>query len=408
MAMKQTQTKLIDFSDVGLDFSVGSKNLFPDRFKKILSLGYNVQTVSSVAIAGNQITLTYGGAHGYRADRIIKVDSGPLASINGGEFWIDSVTTNTVTMTIDDAPLIAAGGITTRIAPLGWSLEYENENIHIYKLKALDESDLFIRLCFQNNPSYRNRIAPCVGRTADLIAGTITDEYALSETKGIATPGSFAWEFTREANSTFNNYTAAQGSAFGKSYIVGSLYHLALFANTTVDTAYSGCGLVNALLPFHGLDYDAIKLPVLMGQTYSVATGEGRIRTLDNAAMYVGNISTRIQASPAGGTGDSIVSHIPFARSSYLPVEIDNFNTTTCWPIPIYQKPTCQFLGYVYGIFLASYAASGAPGTAKTNIPLITKDIDYNSNVVVHQIEWNSLSGGVWFAAPVEEVKIGA
>ncbi len=406
--MKQTQTKLFDFSDTGLDFCVGSKNLFPDRFKKMLALGYNVQTVTSVAVSGNQVTFTYGGAHGYRADRVLKIDSGTLASINGGEFWIDSVTINTLTFTLDSAPGSVSGGFATRVAPLGWSLEYENENIHIYKLKALDESDLFIRLCFQNNLSYRNRIAPCVGKTADLTAGTITDEYALNETKAIATPGLFAWEFAREADSTFNNYTAAQGSGFGKAYIVGSVYHLALFANTTVDTAYSACGLVNALLPFHGLNYDAIKLPALMGQTYSVATGEGRIRTLDNAAMYVGNISTRIQASPAGGTGDSIVSHIPFARSSFLPVEIDSFNTTTCWPIPIYQKPTCQFLGYVYGIFLASYAASGAPGTAKTNIPLITKDIDLNSNVVVHQIEWNSLGGGVWFAAPIEEVKIGA
>src|SRR5690606_35768536 len=104
MTMKQTQTKLFDFSDAGLDFSAGSKNLFPDRFKKMLSLGYNVQTVTSVAVAGNQVTFTYGGTHGYAADRVLKVDSGPLSLINEGEFWIDAVTTNTVTMTIDDAP----------------------------------------------------------------------------------------------------------------------------------------------------------------------------------------------------------------------------------------------------------------------------------------------------------------
>ncbi|RKG45949.1 hypothetical protein D7V64_17530, partial [Acinetobacter cumulans] len=95
MAMKQTQTKLFDFADVGLDFCVGSKSLFPDRFKKMLVIGYNTQTVASVAVAGNQVTLTYGVSHGYVADRVLKVESGVLAEINGGEFWIDSVTSNT-------------------------------------------------------------------------------------------------------------------------------------------------------------------------------------------------------------------------------------------------------------------------------------------------------------------------
>ena len=70
--MKQTQTKLFDFSDIGLDFCAGSKNLFPDRFKKILAQGYNTQTVASVGVVGNQVTLTYGVSHGYVADRVLK------------------------------------------------------------------------------------------------------------------------------------------------------------------------------------------------------------------------------------------------------------------------------------------------------------------------------------------------
>ena len=129
--MKQTQTKLFDFSDVGLDFCAGSKNLFPDRFKKMLSLGYNKQTTSSVADTGNQVVLTYGVSHGYVADRVLKITSGTLATINDGEFWIDSVTTNTVTLTIDNAPASISGGFTTRIASLGWSLEYENAHARL-------------------------------------------------------------------------------------------------------------------------------------------------------------------------------------------------------------------------------------------------------------------------------------
>jgi len=63
MVMKQTQTKMFDFADIGLDFSAGSKSLFPDRFKKMLAQGYNTQTVSSVTVEGNQVTLNYGGSH---------------------------------------------------------------------------------------------------------------------------------------------------------------------------------------------------------------------------------------------------------------------------------------------------------------------------------------------------------
>ena len=144
MAMKQTQTKLFDFSDVGLDFCAGSKNLFPDRFKKMLALGYNEQTVSSVAITGNQVTLSYGVSHGYVADRVLKVNAPELLSINGGEFVIDSVTENTVTMTIDGAPALIAGNFTTKVASLGYQLVYEQNPVQLYKFKALDESDLFL------------------------------------------------------------------------------------------------------------------------------------------------------------------------------------------------------------------------------------------------------------------------
>ncbi len=131
MAIKQTQTKMFDFSDTGLNFCAGSKNLLPDRFKKMLSIGYNEQTVSSIAVSGNQVTLTYGVSHGYVADRVLKINSGVLATINNGEFVIDSVTSNTVTMTIDSAPLSIVGSLTTRIAPLGYQLVYELNNIHV-------------------------------------------------------------------------------------------------------------------------------------------------------------------------------------------------------------------------------------------------------------------------------------
>ena len=78
--IKQTQTKMFDFSDVGLDFCAGSKNKFPEVFKKMLATGYNPQTASSVSISGDQITLTYGVRVDY--DRKLKFQTiSPVAGI---------------------------------------------------------------------------------------------------------------------------------------------------------------------------------------------------------------------------------------------------------------------------------------------------------------------------------------
>jgi hypothetical protein len=403
MTMKQTQTKMFDFADVGLDFCAGSKSLFPDRFKKMLAQGYNTQTVSSVTIAGNQVTLNYGMSHGYVADRVLKLNTTALADINNGEFVIDSVTTQTVTLTIDNAPQSLAGNFTTYIAPLGYELVYEQANIHIYKFKALDESDLFLRLCFQAAAGYRNRIAPCVGKTADLVTGVIMDENALTETKNIANPAIFSWEFSYMATSLFNNYTAAQGSGFGRGYLIGSLYHLVILTNTDNQT-YNLCGAVNALLPTVCLDYEILKTPILMGASFDSRTSDGRVRAIDTSYIYAGGIPLRIQASSV--TIDSIAPQTPFAQSSYLPNAVDIFNTTTCYPIPLYHRGTGQFFGYAQGLYIAAYGGSNTPPTNRKDIPMLTQDIDFESKVAVHQIDWNSPNGGVWFAAPIEEVKI--
>lgn len=164
----------MELSDVGLDFCAGSKNLFPDRFKKMLAQGYNTQTVSSVVVTGNQVVLTYGVNHGYVADRVLKINSPRIL----GEYVIDSVTSNTVTLTIDNAPNNIIGGFTTYVAPLGMQIVYEQANIHIYKIKALDESEYFMRVVFQTALSQRNRIGISIGKTADLSTGKITDTNA--------------------------------------------------------------------------------------------------------------------------------------------------------------------------------------------------------------------------------------
>lgn len=408
MTMKQTQTKMFDFSDAGLDFSAGSKNLFPDRFKKMLSLGYNAQTVTGVVVAGNQVTFTYGGVHGYVADRVLKVDSGALSSINGGEFWIDSVTTNTVTFTLDDAPLSVSSGFTTRIASLGYDLVFEQANIHVYKFKALDESDLYLRLCFQNNLAYRNSVAPCIGKSVNLTTGEITDSYALAVNKNIATPASVNWEFTYTASNTLNNYTYSQGlSTFGLGRIIGSKYHFAMLFNCYSQIASSRiCGF----FPFAAVGgYEALNYPALFVEetTSTISVNLNTPYGLIHTRAYVGNVrcmGDQIRAAYTAST--RFYPTTPRAYQSFT--SQDAFNTSVAEPIRLFEAGTDQFLGMISGgIYACSYDSTNTPPIANTSNPSLTTDMDLNNLVIVHLLsQTTTLNGMLFFALPVEEVKI--
>jgi len=408
MVTKQTQTKLFDFSDVGLDFCAGSKNLFPDRFKKMLSVGYNVQTVSSVAIVGNQVTFTYGGAHGYAQDRVLKVDSGALASINNGEFWIDSITTNTVTFTLDGTPSVVEGGFATRIASLAWSLEYENANVHIYKFKHIDETDMFIRFVYQNNAAYRNAISVCIGKSVDLSVGTITDLNSLELNRANTTPVSGPnWEFTSVPSSIYNNYTYNQGlSVFGLGRVVGSAYHVAFLFNIL---SQPGTGRVFGVFPFAPVaNYSSLNYPAIF------------VEDAINHPMYdlnyrFGLFNTRVYVGAQRCMGDQFRSEYnrdgrfytitPRAYQSFT--KQDSFNTSIAQPFILYESPSDQFLGYIQGIYICSFNAVDTPPIIISSTPSITMDVDLNSLVVIGHLSVNTSSGAcVFLALPVEEIKI--
>lgn len=405
MAMKQTQTKLFDFSDVGLDFCAGSKNLFPTNFKKMFSLGYNEQTASSVVVSGNQVTLSYGVSHGYVANRVLKVNAPELLSINGGEFVIDSVTTNTITMTIDGAPASIAGGFTTRIAPLGWEMVYESGYIQIFKFKDLDDSDLYIRFAHQNASTHRNTIMPCIGRTVDLVAGTITDESAYANGKSGNNSGQAMpkWEFTATWSGTYNAYTYSQGlSIFGKGAVIGSPYHLIIMSNT--DTYNAAHAVINGFVPCHVLNYASLELPLLFAYDTNASGSDNRSQQYGSLLFgYVGNVKVSfMQSSIAAGNS----FNAPQAFNSFT--NLDTFSTTTAEPIAIYEHSTKQFLGFVSGgIYIAKYATANQPAMTRTASPSATYDIDLNNLIYLHSFGLYSSSFATVLGIPVEEMKIG-
>lgn len=406
MAMKQTQTKYFEFSDFGLDFSVASKNLFPDRFKKMLSLGYNEQTVSSVTVSGNQVTLTYGGLHNYVAGRVLKVNAPELLSINGGEFVIDSVTTNTVTMTIDDAPTLIGGSFTTHVASLGYDLVYEQPFIHVYKFKALDESELFLRLCFQSALAQKNTIQPCVGRTVDLLTGDIIDPFVLEANKSVQIPGDgFRWDFTSSPNSTQNNYTFVQGvGSFGKAYVIGSPYHLLILSSTGGSYRF----LVTGMLPVYKANLTGlVDLPsvVMLGHTFGLVSSVYSDIPGKAQQAYLGALRVNFTGShPYEGL---FKSYDILGTQPYYPENVENFNTQPAEPVMMFEHENKMMIGAVYGVYHIKLGTIADIDFTLQSQPVETFDIDLQNKCLLHSTSTRANSSfSSKLCIPIEEIKI--
>lgn len=409
--IKQTQTKMFDFSDVGLDFCAGSKNKFPEVFKKILSAGYNPKIANSVSISGSQIILTYGVNHDYVADRAL------LVTATGGfnkEVYIDSVTSNTVTCTVlDNVTTGLTGTINTKIASIGWDIVYEVSNIQIYKMKHIDGTDRFVRFCFQNNPNHRNAVAVCIGKTANLTTGVIDDPQALQSTAGITSPSAInlpRWD-GYEASASANSYSYQQGySQYGKGVIVGSLYHFAFLAGDGYQNAPHH---IYGIFPAVCYEYGKLDYPVLIGNLSSSTENYGPVYGNFSSGVggsaFIGNIRVRFDAINTIQNSAMNNQSVMQATSSFLPDELDNFNTTTALQLPIYENSTSQHLGYIYGLYLCMYSVENIPNVSIYSLPAITTDIDYSNKVVITASATNNNSpyGVRFFAIPVEAIKHG-
>ncbi|RLL43008.1 hypothetical protein D9K79_11615 [Acinetobacter cumulans] len=400
--IKQTQTKMFDFSDTDLDFCGGSKNKFPTVFKKMLAQGYNSKVVSSVLVTGDQITLDYGVNHGYVAGRVLVINTPGL----DGEFYIDSVSSNTLTITVQNAPASIDGGFTTKVAPLGYELVYENAHIHIYKFKHIDETDLYLRLCFQTVLTQRNSVIAAIGKSVDLNLGIITDvnspgDLGTCPTVSDSTFG-LRWDFDGEAYAGRNNFSYLGGfSSLGKGCVVGSQYHLLFLGSYGNNTAYN---YVYGFLPTHSFaNKEELNYPALI--TTNISTPASSINTayISSARVYVG----KTRAVFSGGSS-SIATFMssPVAASSFLPKSLEDFNTTAAIPLSLYEVSTKQFLGMIIGgLFAICYGTSNQPSSAVGVIPEETIDIDFNTKIMRHTFGGDS-NTRVFVAAPIEEIKI--
>lgn len=396
MAMKQTQTKLFDFSDVDLDFCSGSKNKFPIVFKKMLAQGYNSKVVSNVTVAGDQVTLDYGANHGYSADRVLAINTPNLV----GEFYIDSITANTLTITVPNAPQSITGSFTTKVASLGWELVYELAHVHIYKFKHIDETDMYVRLCFQNATTAGNRncIAVGIGRTVNLSSGVITDENCPEDLRACVTvanaTSNVRWDFSASGARTSDDYTYSQGlTAFGRGVIVGSKYHIFIAASPSNSTAFS---FNYGIFPLKN-NYPQLNYPMLLAANNGSSTSSIGANSSASNRVFVGQTQCL-----CGSTNTTSAFRSNIGITSYYPPNIDGFNTTGCFPIFVSTLAEGQPVGWIEGgLYQVAYSNNGHPSTLVSSSPSITLDVEYNNNILLHHIG----AGVIWLCSPIEEIK---
>lgn len=392
----QTQTKIYKFSDKGIELNGWAKGYYPEIFKKIFVTGYNENLITDIEILNGKVTLILPTNHGYLLERVIRFSSPSHTK----DYVITEVTATSISFYDETFPSSITNPISIKIAPLDYELVYEVDQVHIYKFKDLDNSDLFLRLYFlstKNSSSYRGLVYPCVGRTYDPETGYITDTDSLVETRDIKSPATrFSWELGQQDNVYYENQPL--NPSYGQITIIGSLYHL-LISVATGNTKYYFT--LNSILPVVNCVLGKT-LPLLTGSRYT-HTSSGPSNTFSGSYQYVNNYKV------SNFTCSSSIS-TSFGLPSYY---VDPFHNAlgisdrmSLNGITLYLTGTSAFFANALGAhYLTAKGDDTRFTTYATNYPLPIMDSDNFIKSYLCPLSDGSTFCG--YVAPMEEIHLG-
>lgn len=110
--------------------------------------GWGSKTLTSLTVASGIATATFsGGAGPWQTDSVVLIAgvTGGLSALNG-EQKILSATTTTATFATAAADGTAAGTITMKCAPLGWTKQYTGTNKGVYKSSDPASTGMLLRI----------------------------------------------------------------------------------------------------------------------------------------------------------------------------------------------------------------------------------------------------------------------
>lgn len=328
----RTDVKRYKATDTGLDASMvrGTNIAF---LKAILTTGYNTKTISNASNDGNFVTLDYGIAHGYSLERVLLISGADDPQLNG-EHVIIQVTTNTVTIELKALPTGLGGIITTKAAPLGFSLVYEATNLAVFEFQYRNKTK-YLRI--YETPLYSAYVNPSVGDGFDPATGLLTGDVYPTAATGTQVP--FKWEFA------FNN-TAT--SVFEKPSIFGTSEGFVMVGQFHISglNAVFLYGLLPWFTPFEKLD-----TPILLctGNSNYLA-GAGSVGPMQAYLPTLGAVNIQKNESSSSTTNINY-GYLGAPNGNALPSNLIGFNAISYCSSIIHANNSNQPLGVANGIY---------------------------------------------------------
>ncbi|RYL27213.1 hypothetical protein [Acinetobacter piscicola] len=114
-----------------------------DLLDACLVTGFNEKTVTSITKDGDNITLHYDVAHGYRNYQILLLSEFDDANLNGEQQIVD-ITTNSITIIAQGVSLLTGGK--SLVAPVGFEIKYQAPSKRVYKSSDPTQNPFYLRV----------------------------------------------------------------------------------------------------------------------------------------------------------------------------------------------------------------------------------------------------------------------
>lgn len=161
------QVKYFDSTLPGAPSLTGQAGTLVTLLDAVLVNGFNTKTVSGITRSGSTATATTSTAHGYAIGAVLPLVlaiSGADQPEYNGEFVVTPLTTTTFSFTVTGTPATPAtssGGMSSKVAPLGWSKPFSGTNLAIYK-QPVGSNGMYLRVD-DNQTGALQRVARVVG-----------------------------------------------------------------------------------------------------------------------------------------------------------------------------------------------------------------------------------------------------
>lgn len=108
--------------------------------------GFGLKSVDTLVVADGIATISISTGHSLQPDMVALVEGATPIGLNG-EKRVLSSTINTFTYAAPGVPdQTATGTITTKVAPLGWTLEYTSAHLRAYRSPNVEGTRMYLRV----------------------------------------------------------------------------------------------------------------------------------------------------------------------------------------------------------------------------------------------------------------------